>query len=265
MPVRIPVATPTRAPTGRTNAYIIPGADAVLIDPATPSDELADAIVEHDVSHVAVTHHHPDHVGGVSEYADEFGLTVWARTGRTSDFRAATGVSPDHTFSPGETVPVAGGVVVLDTPGHAPEHVGFLLSTDSGDRADLFCGDLAVATGSVVVGAPEGDMRAYLSSLRRVIATKPTRMLPAHGPVIHNPEERCRQLIQHRLQRERRVYQAVLSGNETPDEILEGAYEKDISAVRDLARATVVAHLEKLAVERKLSWDGSRATASKPD
>ncbi len=275
--VRIPVPTPTRAPGGRTNAYILSTESAILVDPAAPSDELTDAIDEHDVSHVAVTHHHPDHVGGVAEYADEFGLTVWARAGRVSEFRAATGIVPDETFSPGEMLPVAGGVRVMDTPGHAPEHIGLLVGTAvsngtdvddgtvvndeaGGGGTELLVGDLAVAAGSVVVGAPEGDMRAYLSSLRRVIAKRPDRLLPAHGSVIDSPQECCRRLIQHRLRRERRIYEAVLAGTETPEEILEAAYEKDISGVIDLARATVIAHLEKLAVEGKVTWDGSRAT-----
>lgn len=269
--LRIPVSTPTRAPSGRTNAYILSAENAILVDPAAASTDLTAAVAEHDVAHVAVTHHHPDHVGGVAEYADEYGLTVWARSGRVSGFRAATGVSPDRTFSPGETLPVGGGVTVMDTPGHAPEHVGFRVDTHLGDNTDrgddtnlgdetaLLCGDLAVAAGSVVVGAPEGDMRAYLSSLRRVIAKNPDQLLPAHGPVIDNPRACCSRLIRHRLVREGRIHEAVRAGNETPDSILEYAYEKDISGVVDLARATTIAHLEKLAVERKVAWNGIRA------
>jgi len=40
---------------------------------------------------------------------------------------------------------------------------------------------------------------------------------------------------------------------------VDAAYEKDVSDVRDLARATVRAHLEKLAVEGHVRWDGERA------
>ena len=254
-PRRIPVPASTRAPTGQTNAYVIGSHNALLIDPAALTDDLASAISEAGVGHVAVTHHHPDHVGAVAECAREFGLTVWARVGRADDFAVATGLAPDRTFVPGETLPVAGGVPVRETPGHAPEHVAF------GGADGYVSGDLAVAEGSVVVGAPEGDMRAYLSSLRRVHARAPERLYPGHGPRIDDPRAACRRLIEHRLRRERAVVDAIRDGAATPDDIVDAAYEKDVSAVWDLARATVVAHVEKLAVEGRIRWDGNRAGA----
>jgi ribonuclease/clavin/mitogillin len=246
MTVRVPVEAPTRAPTGRTAAYVVGDGDALLIDPPARDGSVDAAIAEQGATHVAVTHHHPDHVGAVAACAREFDLTVWARAGRAGAFAEATGVEPHKTFLPGETLPTIPPTAVVDTPGHAPEHVAF----EAGDR--LVTGDLAVARGSVVVGAPEGDVRAYLSSLRRIHARDPEQLLPAHGPVIDDPRETCRRLIAHRLDREARVLAAVERGATTPDEVVESAYDKDVSAVYDLARATAVAHLEKLAVEGKI-------------
>ncbi len=237
-----------------TNAYVVGSDDALLIDPATLTDDLQSAIADRQVEHVAVTHHHPDHVGAVAAAAQAFNLTIWARRGREADFADTTGIDPDHTFSSGDTIPVAGGISVVDTPGHAPEHVAF------GADGSLVSGDLAVAEGSVVVGAPEGDMRAYLSSLRRVYARGPETVCPGHGAVIDDPRVTCQRLINHRLQRERTVVAAVEGGAREPDAIVDAAYEKDVSAVRDLARATVVAHLKKLAVEGRVRWTGERAT-----
>jgi len=249
---RIPVATETRAPTGRTNAYLLGAESALLVDPAGRTDRLDDAVTERGVEHLAVTHHHPDHTGGVAACAEAYDPTVWARAGRERAFAAATGVDPDRTFREGTVVPAGPGVVVLDTPGHAPEHVAFA----AGDEVAV--GDLAVAEGSVVVGAPEGDMRAYLSSLRRLHARNPARLYPGHGPVVDDPRETCERLIDHRLDRERRVLAAVRDGADTVDRVLEAAYEKDLAGVRDLARATVRAHLEKLAVEGAVRYDGGR-------
>jgi len=256
MPVtRVPVDGPTRAPSGRTTAHVVaddtPGG-GLLVDPAARTGSL-DAAVRDAVGHVAVTHHHPDHVGAVAAYAEAYDLTVWARAGRVGAFEAAANCSPDRLFRPGERLPAAGGVPVVDTPGHAPEHVAFV--TDDG----WLTGDLAVAAGSVVVGAPEGDMRAYLTSLRCVHARDPNRLFPTHGPLIEDPRATCERLITHRLDRERRVLAAVRSGHETPSAVVGAAYDKDISDVFALAEATVVAHLEKLAVEDKIRWDGDRA------
>ncbi|QIO22177.1 MBL fold metallo-hydrolase [Haloarcula sp. JP-L23] len=250
---RLDVPVATRAPTGQTAAYLGAGPDALLVDPAGRTDALSDAVSDASVGHVAVTHHHPDHVGGVAHYARETGATVWARRGRKAAFEAATGVAPDRTFVEGTTIPAGDGVDVVDLPGHAPEHVGFAT------RSGVVSGDVAVAEGSVVVGAPEGDVRAYLTSLRRLHARNPVRLFPGHGPTITDPRRACARLLRHRLDRERRIRAAVEAGVTTVDDVLDRAYEKDLTGVRDLARATVVAHLEKLAVEGTVRWDGQRA------
>lgn len=251
---RVPVGAPTAAPSGHTTAHIIETGEAsLLVDPAARTQELDTAVRGCAVGHVAVTHHHPDHVGGVATYAADEDLTVWARAGRSGAFERATGVAPDRLFRAGKPLPVGDSVPTVDTPGHSPEHVAFV----AGDA--WLTGDLAVESGSVVVGAPDGDMRAYLTSLRRVHARDPGRLLPAHGPVIERPRRTCERLLAHRLDRERRVQDAVLAGHHRPDEIVEAAYEKDVSEVFALARRTVVAHLEKLAHEKRVRWDGDRA------
>ncbi|WP_415380668.1 MBL fold metallo-hydrolase [Halosimplex sp. TS25] len=259
---RVGVEVATRAPTGETGAYVLGADPALLVDPAAESDELDALAAERGVGHVAVTHHHPDHVGAVAHYADRRDATVWARTGRGDAFEAETGIEPDRAFAEGTTIETGDGAVrVVDTPGHAPEHVAFAAGEDGGDTA-IVCGDLAVAQGSVVVGAPDGDMRAYLTSLRRVHAMAPDRLLPGHGPTVEGPAvcATATRLIAHRLDRERRVRRAVEGGAETLAAVCDAAYEKDLAGVRDLAEATVRAHLEKLAVEGAVGWDGKRAS-----
>jgi ribonuclease/clavin/mitogillin len=248
---RIPIEVPTRAPGGQTTAYIVGSESGLLIDPAA-ADERIEAELDH-IDHIAVTHHHPDHVGQFAEYAAEADATIWCRYGRGDAFADATGIEPDRTFREGTTISTGdGGVTVHDTPGHAVEHVAF------GVGLDVIVGDVAVAEGSVVVGTPEGDMRAYLTSLRRLWAMAPDRLLPAHGPVIDDPRATCERLIRHRIDRERRVLAAVEAGNQTVRDILGAAYDKDLTGVQDLAEATVRAHLEKLRHEGQIEWDGSR-------
>lgn len=240
------VPVETRAPTGTTNAYVVGTDETLLVDPAARTETLDTVVREKVADHVAVTHTHADHVGAVADYAAETGATVWARRGYEEQFIEATGVAPDRTFVPGDTV---GPVRVVDVPGHAPDGVGF--ETAGG----VVCGDVAVAEGSVVVAAPEGDMRAYLTSLRRLHARDPVALFPGHGPRIDDPRTTCARLIEHRLAREQKVYAAVGDGARDPDEVLARAYQKDLTGVRDLARATVVAHVEKLAHEGRVRWD----------
>lgn len=254
---RVPVPATTRAPTGSTNAYLIGRTPAMLVDPAGRSEELDRQVHEREVEHILVTHTHSDHVGAVAAYAAMTGATVWARYGRTAPFRDATGCTPDHVFTPDTTISLDGqGVRVLDAPGHTPDHIVLQAGADG----PICCGDCAVRDGSVVVGAPEGDMRAYLATLRRLRAIDPPWLGPGHGPVIADPRTTLERLLAHRRDRERRVQDAVIDGAETPSEVVERAYTKDLTGVRDLAEATVGAHLEKLAVEGRVTWDGQRAT-----
>jgi endoribonuclease LACTB2 len=258
--VRRPLPVATRAPGGKTNAYLLEGVSSILVDPAARTESLDRLVAERSVEHIVVTHTHPDHVGAVDAYASETDATVWSRYGRERRFREATGRDPDRRLRPGTTISLGNDRVrVLDAPGHAPDH----LALEAGDGGPILCGDCAVGEGSVVVGAPEGDMRAYLTTLRRFWAADPPTLYPGHGPVIDAPRETLERLVAHRYDRERRVLEAVDAGAESLAEILEGAYEKDLSGVRDLARATVRAHLEKLAVEGGLEWDGERATPAR--
>ncbi|UPV73115.1 MBL fold metallo-hydrolase [Halorussus limi] len=253
---QVSVPTQTLAPTGATNAYVVGDEEAILVDPAGRTDDLDAAVASASVEHVLVTHAHPDHVGGVAHYAESCDATVWARAGRERRFERATGVAPDRTFREGTTV---AGATVVETPGHAPDHVA--LAADGA----MLTGDLVVSAGSVVVGADEGDVRAYLTSLRRLYARNPDRLYPGHGPAIDDPRAEIERLLRHRLDREATVLAAVRGGATTLDEILDAAYDKDLSGVRDLARTTTAAHLEKLAVEGKVSWDGQRANAADAD
>ncbi|MFB6192591.1 MAG: MBL fold metallo-hydrolase [Haloarculaceae archaeon] len=241
-------------PTGTVNCYVCGRERALLVDPPARDDAIDELLADRTLASVAVTHHHPDHAGGVAAYAREAGATVWCRRGREAAFRRATGIAPDRTFVDGTRIPADEPITVLDAPGHAPESVAFA----AGDA--LLVGDAAVAEGSVAVAAPEGDVRAYLSTLRRIRARSPARLLPGHGPAIDDPAATCERLIAHRLDRERRVLAAVRdAGARTIEEIVTAAYEKDLSGVRELATATVRAHLEKLAVEGRIEWDGDRA------
>jgi glyoxylase-like metal-dependent hydrolase (beta-lactamase superfamily II) len=251
---RVPLAVETRAPGGETNAYAIGESEGILLDPAARSPELDSFVDAHEVARVLVTHTHPDHVGAVAEYASRADATVWAHADHRDRFVRATGIEPDQLFEDGTQLGGTNGdVTVLETPGHAPDHVA--LAAEEG----IFVGDLAVATGSVAITAGEGHVGDYLDSLRRLREMSPEKLFSAHGPVIDDPDDTLTRLIDHRLEREERVLAAIRSGARDLAAITDAAYEKDISTVRDLAEGTVAAHVEQLAREGEIAWDGERA------
>lgn len=252
----MPVPVSTHAPTGTTNAYVIGCEPAVLLDPGARADTLDRVVEEREVDHVLVTHHHPDHVGAVAHYAEVANATVWARRGRVDAFRQSTGCAPDRQFDPGTRIaPGDEAIRILDAPGHTVDHVAVRV----GSSGPICCGDTAIRDGSLAVAAPHGDMRSYLSTLRRLLAIDPPRLLPGHGPVIDRPTSACERLLSHRLDRERRVIKAVEGGATFLEDIVDRSYEEDLGEFRELAKATTVAHLEKLAVEDRVNWDGNRA------
>ncbi|MFB6095855.1 MAG: MBL fold metallo-hydrolase [Haloferacaceae archaeon] len=241
-------------PCGSVNAYLVGDDPALLVDPGGRTDALDAAVAERNVVAVAATHTHADHVGALAHYAAETGATVYARRWFADRFRRASGVDPDRTLLEGDAIPLGEeSIAVLDTPGHTTGHLSFVAPEG------ILCGDLAVVEGSVAVLAPEGDMRAYLTALRRLHARNPPALFPGHGPVADDPRATLERLIAHRDRRERRVAAAVAAGARELPEVLDRAYEKDLTGVRSMARATVRAHLEKLAVEGEIEWDGRRA------
>ena len=254
--VRRAIPIDTRAPGGRTNAYVVGRDPAILVDPPARTDELDELVQRRGVEHVLVTHTHPDHIGGVEAYATDPDRTTWSLAGHADRFATATGVDPDDVIEDGDRIELGGGAVrVVSVPGHAPDHVALVVE----DGGPILCGDCAVRNGSVVVGGDGADMRAYLDSLARLRDLDPPTLLPGHGPPIDRPDTTLEPLIEHRLERERRVREAVHEGARTPAEVVAASYEKALSGVEDLARATVVAHLEKLDADGDLSFDGERA------
>ena len=115
----------------------------------------------------------------------------------------------------GDRVTTGEGVLeVVHTPGHAPDHV-VLWHEES---RTVFGADLLQVGNTVAIPASSGgDLPAYLRSLRRVQALRPSRVLPAHGPVIENPLALIEQYLAHRHHREVQVLSALEARLDTVD------------------------------------------------
>lgn len=238
---RVPVPADHPVPGGRTNTYVV---DDVLVDPAAQCARLDELT---DIEHIVATHTHPDHVDGLAHYAERADATVWAYAPYAERFADATDVVPDRTYREGDTV---GTLDVVATPGHAPDHVAFAV----GDA--YLVGDCCRADGSIAI-TNEGDLRAFLTSLRRLYARDPAVLYPGHGGPIERPRERLAAVVAHRREREREVLAAVEAGAQTVPSIVDAVYDTDLGAYRDLAAATVRAHLDKLAVERRVTREAT--------
>jgi glyoxylase-like metal-dependent hydrolase (beta-lactamase superfamily II) len=148
------------------------------------------------------------------------------------------------------TLPVDGEEVgpfrVLGTPGHSADSVCLLM-----DRV-CFTGDTVLGAGSVFIAPGEGSLSAYLDSLRRLRTLDLEVLCPGHGPYVSDPAAKLDEYISHRLDRERRLLEALESGVRSRDELLDAAWSDVPPNLRGAAALTLAAHLEKLAEEGRL-------------
>lgn len=111
-------------------------------------------------------------------------------------------------------------------------------------------GDLIQTIGTVVIGAPEGDMKKYFSSLERVISLKPANIIPSHG-IILGGTHKLSETLKHRKIREEQIIDLV-KHNKTEEEILHIIYQNINIKLLPYAKKTLDAHLLKLKDEQRI-------------
>lgn len=258
----IPVRTPTILPATHTNAFLVAGDEAVIIEPASADHaelERFVSIVEAErarlgfqLREILVTHHHPDHVGGARYLSEHFGVPL--RAHRATIARLEGSVDFHGAIDEGERIALGRGIELeaMHTPGHAPGHLCFF---EHRTRA-LVAGDMVAGIGTILVEKHDGDMSLYLESLERMKERAPSMLLPAHGGVILSPKELLDFYRAHRLMREAKVLEALLRKREaTVEELLPLAYDDTPQAVWPLAALSLEAHLLKLEKDGRAACD----------
>lgn len=259
-----PLAAATLPPASHTNAFLVGGGEALLVDPGSPfpaeNDKLLAALdaaaaqLGRRPLAILLSHHHPDHVAGAGYVAARTGLPIWAHA-ETAERVAPLGLAVARRLAGGETLPLAGEpattLAVHHTPGHARGH----LALEVLERGDLLCGDLIAAVGTIVIDPPEGDMDEYLGSLERMLARAPRTLFPAHGAAILDVEAKLTEYLRHRLAREEQVLASWRAGVREPAAMLAAIYPDLAPAARPLAERQLVAHLERLERRGRLAED----------
>jgi glyoxylase-like metal-dependent hydrolase (beta-lactamase superfamily II) len=148
----------------------------------------------------------------------------------------------------GETFHTDGVTVrAIHTPGHSADHLCFYLDEE---RA-LFTGDVVLGVGTSVVPLEGGDMGDYLRTLERLLTLEVDRIYPGHGPMIPNAREKLQEYLDHRLERERQVIDAIQSGAHTIEQMVERIYVGYPRVLYPAAGQSILSHLHKLERERR--------------
>jgi glyoxylase-like metal-dependent hydrolase (beta-lactamase superfamily II) len=223
-----------------------PGSGAVVVVDPGPDDaahlDRVRAVVagrDAEVAAVVVTHHHLDHTEAAHGWSRAFGCVVHAP--RRQDAGAG-----GRVLSDGDLVDLPRlEVRVVATPGHTRDHVAFRLGDGS-----VLTGDHVLGRGTSVVAHPDGDLTAYLASLRRTLDLGAHELHPGHGPSLtEDPDAVLRFYADHRDFRRAQVLAELAAGPATPAELVARIYAEVDRPLWPAAEASTRATLAALVDE----------------
>lgn len=260
-----------------TGTYIVGHGDVAVIDPGPILDEhrgaLAAALEGERVRAILVTHCHSDHSPLAAWLRDETGAPTIAfgphgseeavpdpDTDADADDDVTLEEATDTEFDPdvrvgeGEVAAMGTGWTMhaVHTPGHTSNHMCYALD----EERSLFTGDHVMGWSTSVVSPPDGNMRDYIESLRKVMARDDASLWPTHGAPVTSPKPFLEAFLEHRLEREAQVLAAVRSGLSDIDGMVKKMYADVREELHKAAGRSVLSHLIKLVDEGTVTSEG---------
>ncbi|GAU14803.1 hypothetical protein TSUD_50150 [Trifolium subterraneum] len=274
--ILIPMGSRTAKPFGTTNLVVfapenVPNAsednklitygDALIVDPGCLSEfhgelkKVVTALPRRLV--VFVTHHHRDHVDGLSVIQkcnpDAILLAHENTMRRINDW------SLSYTSVTGDEDIYIGGqkLKVIFAPGHTDGHMALLhVNTHS-----LIVGDHCVGQGSAVLDISSGgNMSEYFQTTYKFLELSPHALIPMHGRVNVWPKQMLCGYLKNRRSREANILKAIEGGAKTLFDIVAYVYSDVDRRAWVAASSNVRLHVDHLAQQHKLPKDFSLET-----
>jgi hydroxyacylglutathione hydrolase len=169
---------------------------ALVIDPGCAAS--TSAFLESrqlQLSAILITHHHPDHIGGVNTLKQKYSAQVFGFKGSTLDFL-------DHRLAQDDEFTVSGITFkIMEVPGHTLDHIAFytesalkedhakdeffLANSSPSSSPSLFCGDTLFSGGcGRLFEGTAAQMHASLASISALPSQ--TRIYCAHEYTLSN-------------------------------------------------------------------------------
>ncbi len=255
---RVIAENPSKYTYRGTGTYIVGHGRVAVIDPGPAMDShrnaIKKALIGEQVQAILVTHCHSDHSPLAQWLHEQTGAATFAigphRDSAIDELGDGRDEAIDYAFVP--TQAVGDGEVIVDTgefmltavstPGHTSNHMCIALAQE---RA-LFSGDHVMGWSTTVISPPDGDMRDYIESLRKVQRREDDILWPTHGGPVTNPKAYLTEYLQHRLDREAQILQCLGDSVKTVTEIVTILYADVRIELHRAAGRSVLSHLIKL-------------------
>ncbi len=236
-----------------TNSFILGQGTVALLDPGpclkVHEQDLDKALQGETVSHIFLTHHHGDHAPLAFVLARKYGAKIYGyplpdpQCSVGDGQEGGDGFCPDVNIGDGARFEGAGWTLeAVHTPGHTSNHLCYELLEEN----TLFSGDHIMGWSTSVVSPPDGDMGAYLNSLKKIKKRHYALLWPGHGPSVSEPGAFIDALIDHRLRREAQILKAVKQGKKSVTQLVEDIYQDLDPRLKKAASLSVLAHLKYL-------------------
>jgi glyoxylase-like metal-dependent hydrolase (beta-lactamase superfamily II) len=244
---RIVAPNPSVMTGAGTNTYLVGIDEIAVIDPGPDRPEHFEAVAGcggDRIRWIVCTHTHLDHSPAAAALKELTGAEILA-------FGNRNGLKVDRRLADGDKIEATEfRLTAVHTPGHASNHLCYMLE----EERMLFSGDHVMQGSTVVIRPPDGDMADYLASLEKVKAMRIKAIAPGHGHLIEDPKPLLQWYIDHRLEREQRIYDALRArGTARIPALVEDVYTDVSPSLHGVARHSVHAHLLKLAAEGRVS------------
>ncbi len=254
--------------TGTSTYLVGAGASLAVIDPGPRDLDHCAAILRaasgRKIDKIMITHSHIDHSPLAKILSEKTGAPIYGfgphgagRKGGLEGEEVEAGADwtykPDIRVTDNQTITGPDWTITaVHTPGHTANHMCFHLKEEN----TVFVGDHIMAWATTVISPPDGDVRHYIQSLKKLSDRDPDILIPTHGPWVKNAKPFIRGIITHRHMREGQILKHVGLGLSTIEDLVDVMYKTVDKRLHPAAARSVLGHLIALVDEHKLLCDG---------